>query len=215
MRGLANKKDFLLVSIIGAIFGFFVIPIMENIRPSQWELTFLSAAALIIGFSLFANLALWIAGLIGVKYPSIFQFAKYAATGAMNSATDLGILNFFSMLFSAFSGPPIVLFNSVSFLVAVTNSYFWNNLWAFKKEGARLKFSEYLKFLGVTVGGLVLNNVIVYIVTTTVGAPASVSEALWENAAKLFAVPVAVLWNFFGYKLLVFKHPADSFPPTE
>ena len=209
MLGLAVKKDFLLVSVIGALVGFFIIPILENIRPPQWELTFLTAGALIIGFSAFANLALWIAGLIGAKYPSIFQFAKYAATGAMNSATDLGIFNFLSMSFGVFSGPLIVLFNSLSFSVAVTNSYFWNNLWAFKKEGAKLGFSQYFKFVGVTVGGLVINNIIVYIVTTTIGAPGSISEALWENVAKLVAVPAAVLWNFFGYKMLVFRVRQD------
>ncbi|MBI2024996.1 MAG: GtrA family protein [Candidatus Harrisonbacteria bacterium] len=207
MIGVASKKDFLLVSIIGIIFGAFAIPILENINPSGWRLTFVSAAILIGGFFIFANFAIFIAGLIGKKIPSLFQFAKYAATGAMNSFTDLGLFNWLTMIFQIFSGPLIIVINTISFSIAVTNSYFWNNLWAFKREGGKLSIAEFGKFLGVTIGGVILNNLIVYVVTTVIGAPDEVTPQLWENAAKLFGVPVAIMWNFFGYKYFVFKLP--------
>ena len=215
MRSISTKQDHLLVSAIGAIFGLLTIPILENIRPPQWELNLATAAALIIGFSLFANLALWIAGLIGAKYPAIFQFAKYAATGAMNSFTDIGILNLLSLTFQIFAGPLIILFNVISFSVAVTNSYFWNNIWVFKKEGGGLSVAQFGKFLGVTIRGVAINSAILYTVTTLIGAPAGMSPALWENVGKLVAVPVAVIWNFFGYKFFVFRRQPDYFPSPE
>lgn len=211
MTGLSTKKDHLLVSIIGSVFGLFFIPILENIKPSQWQLNFIAGTGLILGFVVFANLSLWVAGVIGKKHPSVFQFAKYAATGAMNSSTDIGILNLFSLTFQVFSGSLIILFNAIGFSVAVINSYFWNNLWVFKKEGSVLSLSEFFKFLSVTISGLVINTIIVYIVTTVIGAPISISPALWENIAKLIAVPASITWNFFGYKLLVFKNkPIDQ-----
>ncbi len=206
-RGLSTKRDHLLVSIIGSIFGLFCLPILGNIAPSWWKLTFASGPSLIVGFSIFANLALWLAGLIGKKYPGIFQFAKYAATGAMNSFTDIGILNLLSLIFQVFSGPLIILFNTFAFSVAVTNSYFWNNLWVFRIEGKSLSLREFFKFLSVTVSGLVINTVVVYILTTFIEAPGSISPQLWENIAKLVAVPSSVVWNFIGYKLFVFKRP--------
>lgn len=205
LRGLATKKDFLLVAIIGVIFGAFAIPIFENIQPPGWELTFLSAMILIISFALFAMFAIWIAGLIGKKFPEVFQFAKYAAAGSMNAATDLGLFNLFSLIFQIFSGPLIIVFNVISFSVAVTNSYFWNNLWAFKREGFIPKFSEYAKFVSITIGSVILNTIIVYVVTTVIGAPEGFTGGQWENVAKLIAVPVSVIWNFIGYKLFVFK----------
>ncbi len=209
--GTASKKDFFLVSVIGAIFGLFSIPILENIQPPQWKLTLLSGAGLIAGFAFFAIFALWIAGLIGKKYPAIFQFAKYAATGAMNSFTDIGILNLLSLIFQVFSGPLIILFNTIGFSVAITNSYFWNNLWVFKKENSVLSLTEFFKFLSVTVIGLAINTAIVYVVTTIVGAPDYTSPALWENIAKLIAVPASVMCNFFGYKFIVFRNkPIDQ-----
>lgn len=204
MSSLTTKKDHLLVTIIGILFGFFAIPILENIQPAFWQLNAKNILALPAGFAVFANFSIWIAGIIGKKRPGLFQFAKYAATGAMNSFTDLGIFNFLSMIFQIFSGPLIILLNIVSFSVAVTNSYFWNNLWAFKKDGTKLRFAEYLRFVGCTIGGMVLNTAVVYLITTVIGAPEHISAGLWENVAKFIAVPPTVAWNFVGYKFFVF-----------
>ncbi len=205
MQGLATKRDYLLVSIIGVLFGLFAIPILENIRPAFWHLSASSVIFLLAGFALFANLALGIAGLIGARYPGIFQFAKYAATGALNSFTDLGLFNLLSMIFQIFSGSLIVVFNVISFSVAVTNSYFWNRLWVFRKAGAAPLIGSYAKFIGVTLSGAAINSAIVYVITTTIGAPLDVTPELWENVAKLIGVPVSIIWNFFGYKFFVFK----------
>ncbi len=205
MQNLASKKDYLLVSIIGLIFAAFAVPILENIHPDFWRLSFVNLVALMIGVPLFANFSIWIAGLIGAKHPSIFQFAKYAATGAMNSFTDIGIFNLLSLVFQVFAGGLLVVFNVISFLVAVTNSYFWNNLWAFKKNGSQLGISQYFRFLATTIGGVAVGSAIVYFITTIIGAPSGISPQLWENIAKLAAVPTTVLLNYFGYKLFVFK----------
>lgn len=205
MAGLATKKDYILVSIVGLLFGTLSLPILENIKPPQWELTFGNAALVIIGFFLFANLAMWIAGLIGTRSLAIFQFAKYGAAGSLSAFIDLGVLNLFSLIFQIFAGPVLIIFNSISFLAAVTNAYFWNKFWAFKKEGGNPNVKEYFKFIGVTLVGLVINTSVVFLLTTILGAPENISEPLWENIAKLSATVPNVMWNFVGYKFLIFK----------
>ncbi|MEK7640622.1 MAG: GtrA family protein [Patescibacteria group bacterium] len=205
MIGLATKKDYLLVSIVGLAFGILSLPILENIKPPHWELTLMSAALVITGFFLFANFAMWVAGMIGLRSLALFQFAKYGAAGALSAFIDLGLLNLFSLIFQIFSGPAILIFNSVSFLVAVTNSYLWNKFWAFKKEGDTANLREYSRFIGITLVGLVINTAIVFIMTTFIGAPEGTSEPLWENVAKFSAIIPNVIWNFFGYKFFIFK----------
>ena len=206
MGGLATKKDFLLVSIIGATVGLFTAPIMENIKLQQWESNFFSVSALVLGFVAFANLALWIASLVGRKIPAIWQFSKYAAIGAMNSALHLGILNLLSMAFQVFAGPTLLVLNAISFMTAVTNSYFWNTFWSFKAGSATISIAKYGKFLGVTVIGLVINSLIVYVVTTLISVPANFTLGQWENIAKLSAVIPNLIWNFVGYKFFIFKN---------
>lgn len=206
MIGVAVKKDFLLVSIVGLLFGTFLIPILENIKPPQWELTFLSAASLIVGFCLFANFALMIGGLLGKKFPPLWQFTKFGAGGALNAAIDIGLLNLLSLVFQIFSGPLIILFNGISLAIALTNSYLWNKLWTFKKDDSSVfRVGEYFKFVGATLGSVVMGSAIVYFLTTVTGAPQNISPAIWENIAKLASVPPIVAWNFFAYKFLVFK----------
>lgn len=205
MPSVATKKDFYLVSIIGLIFGAFALPILENLKPPQWELTLATAVTVIIGFFLFANFAMWIAGLIGRRYSGMFQFAKYGAAGALSAFIDLGILNIFSLIFKVYSGPLILIFNSIGFLIATTNAYFWNRLWVFKKEGEQPNLKEYTRFICVTFTGLLLNTGIVYFLTSIVGAPEGMSEPVWENIAKFGAIIPNVMWNFIGYKFIIFK----------
>ncbi|MDP1719145.1 MAG: GtrA family protein [bacterium] len=203
--GLATKKDYKLVSIIGILFGLFSLPILENIKIPGWQLTLASGALVVVGFLIFAIFSMWVAGLIGLKSPALFQFAKYGAAGALSAFLDLGILNLFSLIFKIYSGPALLVFNVFSFLVATTNAYFWNKFWAFKKEGDKPNIKEYARFICVTLTGLVINTAIVFILTTVIGAPAGVSAAVWENVAKFSAIIPNVMWNFVGYKFFIFK----------
>lgn len=207
MFGVAAKKDFFLVSIIGIIFGGLLIPILENIRPPFWQLNPANVAYLIVGFFFFANFALLVAGLLGTKFPSLWEFAKYGAAGSMNAVLDVGVLNLLSMAFNVFAGPLIILFNGISIALAVTNAYFWNKLWAFKKteQSSVFNLGEFYKFIAATILSILGGSLIVYLLTTIIGPPAGISPGIWENISKLISVPPVVAWNFVAYKFFVFK----------
>lgn len=204
MFGLAEKKDFLLVSIIGILFGAFAIPILENIKPAFWHLDVRSASILIGGFTIFANVSLGIGALIGKKFPPFWQFTRFGASGSLNAALDIGILNLLSLIFQVFSGPILVLFNAIALFFAFNNSYFWNRIWVFQ-NGTGIDFKEYFKFAAATMVGLVIGSLTVYFITTFVAAPAGISAQIWENIAKLISVPLVLASNFSLYKFVVFK----------
>jgi len=132
------------------------------------------------------------------------QFARFAIIGGMNTLIDFGILNLLMWWTGIYSGGQIILLNIISFAIAVTNSYFWNKYWAFKdRDDAGIK--EFSQFIAVTLVGLAINSTIVYVVTTLVDPMFGLNEKLWANLAKVAATGFSLIWNFIGYKFIVFK----------
>lgn len=77
--------------------------------------------------------------------------------------------------------------NSIGFVLAATNNYIWNRWWTFQSDNANIPI-EYGKFLVISVIGLGLNNLVIYLL----------HEKLKWNfyLAKLIAVGVVTVWNF-------------------
>lgn len=134
----------------------------------------------------------------------IGQFVRFGIIGGMNTAIDFGILNLLMWWTGIHSGGQIVLLNIISFAIAVTNSYFWNKYWAFKDKDST-GVMEFSQFIAVTLVGLAINSTIVYVVTTLVDPMFGLNETLWANLAKIVATGLSLIWNFIGYKFIVFK----------
>ena len=77
--------------------------------------------------------------------------------------------------------------NSIGFVLAATNNYIWNRWWTFQSDNANIPI-EYGKFLVISVIGLGLNNLVIYLL----------HEKLKLNfyLAKLIAIGVVTVWNF-------------------
>ena len=60
-------------------------------------------------------------------------------------------------------------------------------------------------FIGITLIGLLINSGIVAGVTNFVPPAFSLNQELWTNLAKAAATAVSLIWNFAGYRLVVFK----------
>jgi putative flippase GtrA len=139
------------------------------------------------------------------KYgPLAAQFLRFAAVGVLNTGIDFAIFNALSYFFSITSGSGIIPIKGVAFLAANINSYLINKKWTFKDQssgdGAR-KFSIYLT---VSIIGALINIGCVYVITTHVDPMFGLSETLWANAANLVATGLSLVWNFIGYKVIVF-----------
>lgn len=194
-----KKIDLVLGTLIGflnGVFFYFILRKIGIVSPYLW--------LLIIIFPILGFLGISFAALIGKKFLFIFQAAKFFLVGTLNTFIDLAVLNFFIWISGIFKGPFYVLFKAISFLAAVTNSYFWNKYWTFEKR-EKPKKEEFLKFLVVTTIGLGINVGVASFVVNVIGPQFGINEKIWASAGAIIAAFFAFLWNFSASKFIVFK----------
>jgi putative flippase GtrA len=139
------------------------------------------------------------------KNKSVSQFSKFFVVGILNTAIDFSILNFLMWATKTYEGAPVAIYNTVSFSIAVINSYILNKYWTFEDKSSAKTPAQFIKFLTVAVIGWGLNTGVLYSITTYVNPLFGLGAALWANLAKAFATGAVLAWNFIGYKFLVFK----------
>lgn len=211
---MTSRKDFLLAVIIGAAVGLLVQPVLTNtgadvlLRNALPVPSGFTRLLVFIFFTVLAPVALGIAGLIGKHLPVIYQFAKFAAVGTLNSFIDLGVLNLQTFLSGIPAGEITNLtfgtFKTISFLAATTNSFFWNKLWTFEDK-SRLKAQTMAKFYAIAAFNTFL-NVGVATAVKAIGYAFAVSPGLWVNVvAPVAGIFASFMGNFLGYKFLVFR----------
>lgn len=203
-------KDYYLVAIIGFLVGWLVLLPAANIG---FQIAPTSIAISVVGFTIFAPIALAILKLLGRIWPVFEQFGKFAAVGTLNTLLDLGVLNLLILVTGVAAGLYYALFKAISFLVAATNSYFWNKFWTFQSR-LPVTVTEYLRFAFFTLIGTLINVSVAYFVVNVVGAPASLSLKQWANIGALLAVVASFLWNFLSYRNIVFKGSAQKSEPA-
>ncbi len=129
---------------------------------------------------------------------------RYFVVGVSNVIIDFGLLNLF--LYLHFN---LYLSISFSFLVAATNSYFFNRNWTFQDRKDRRIGRQYAIFVLVSIVGLLLNNLLVYIFLKYIFFTSLVVTA---NVAKLAAIGFVTVWNYSINRFFVFRLGA---PPRE
>lgn len=155
---------------------------------------------------------LWIIGLAFGKLISRFvsfgyQFAKFVIVGFLNTAIDFGVLNFLSAITGLTGGFLLGGVNVPGFILAATNSYFWNKFWVFSHKrlpGEKIDYSDFASFVFVVLFGVIVNGGIVILMTTYISPLFNLSPERWLNIAKVIATAFSLIWNFIGFKLIVF-----------
>lgn len=206
------KKDLMMAAIIGFLCALLIIPIFKNLAP---QASFNYALALLVVLPVLSALGLLVAGWLAKLIKVIYQVAKFVLVGALNTFVDWGVLNLLIFLTSIASGWPYSAFKGASFLVATVNSYFWNKFWTFKKlspEGAsasveseKVSGKEFLRFFIVSCIGFALNVGVATLVVNVWGPHWGLAEKVWANVGAFGGTLVGLVWNFLGYKLIVFK----------
>ncbi|MDQ3290856.1 MAG: GtrA family protein [Bacteroidota bacterium] len=127
------------------------------------------------------------------KLPALFtKFLKFGLVGFSGLVLDFS----FTYLAKEKLRWNKYLANSLGFTIACTNNYLLNRIWTFRSAdpGIALQFS---KFLLISLGGLALNNLIVFLL----------SEKAHLNfyLAKFCAIILVLFWNFFLNYLITFN----------
>jgi dolichol-phosphate mannosyltransferase len=125
------------------------------------------------------------------------QFVKFAIVGAVNTLVDWAV---FYLTFSAFKIDTQALkqiAKAISFTVSAVSNYVMNRVWTFKSKEKKV-LKEALKFSVVATGGLVINQIIFYLVT----GPGNLANIF----GLILATASATLWNFIINKKWTFKN---------
>lgn len=196
-----TKKDYLIGALVGVLTGVFAIPTLFNIglrQPVVFALLpFLIAALWAFG--------VWLGGFLSKWLPFFAQFGKYATVGFFNTAIDFGVLNVLSILSGVTAGFVIGGVNVPGFSLAVFNSYLWNKSWVFKSGQKGNFFHNLPLFILVNLIGLLLNSGLIILLTTYNSGFRGLAPGTWLNIAKVIATAISFLWNFIGFKFIVFR----------
>ena len=122
----------------------------------------------------------------------IFKFLKFGVVGILCIAVDFLItwLCKEKLQFDKY------ISNSIGFIIAASSNYFFNRVWTFQSTNNQI-VKEYSSFLLISIFGLGLNNLIIYVV----------HEKMKFNfyLAKVIATGIVVLWNFFANYFFTFN----------
>lgn len=204
-----KKTDAILAIIIGFITGAFFFFILEQMKEEVSNPMLLQLIAnswlFIVILPILAFLGMFIASWIGKKLLIVYQAAKFFLVGILNTIIDIGVLNILIALLNVATGFLYAVFKGISFLVATTNSYFWNKFWTFEKRQETAKPGEFLKFLIVTTVGLLINVGVASVVVNVIGPQLGITVKLWASIGAIVAAFFAFVWNFLASKFVVFR----------
>ncbi len=194
------KRDLIYTFAVSLIVGVFLTSLIKSLGILN-SLPSVLIYFLVIFVPVIAVVGMSIAYLLGKKIAILWQISKFALVGVSNTAIDFGIFNLLILLTGTTAGTNIIPMKAFSFSGAVVNSYFWNRRWVF--EGA--KHADFVVFFIVTALGIAINASVVFVITTFIPPIIVKDKILWANVANALATGVSMIWNYLGYKLVVFK----------
>lgn len=154
---------------------------------------------------LLSVLGVLVVSLLAKKIPALFQLAKFGLVGALNTFIDLGILVFLLTIFGVTAGLLYSIAKAFSFSCSVVNSYFWNKFWTFGKKETGVEAKEFGKFFLIAGIGFLLNVGVASFVVSVIGLQFGLSAESWALVGAFIAIFCVFMWNFLGYKFIVFK----------
>jgi putative flippase GtrA len=120
------------------------------------------------------------------------QFFFYLIVGGLSFFVDIGAFVAMRAI-----EVPVIPASISSFILATAANYLLSILLAFERGRFR-RHIEMLRFLAVVLVGLGLNTLLVW---------AFVYElSMHPTIAKIVAVPIVLVWNYLGRRLLVFSN---------
>lgn len=206
-----NKLDAVIAMAIGALTGLYFFDLLKNaensatLQPVVPEPFYSMLWLIFLLFPILAAVALWIAALIGKKYLSIYQLAKFLLIGVLATIFDLGVLNLFIAWTGIAAGGLFIVFKGTSFIIATIIKYVPDKYWAFKKKETSDIKKEFAQFFTVTLTGLIINMSVAHIIVNVIGPQFGLDAKSWGNLGGIGATIITFAWNFIGYKFIVFK----------
>jgi putative flippase GtrA len=209
-----KATDIIFALVLGRLIGFLV---GDFLREWGIDIGLYWGILIWIIFPVFSLFCLWVVHAIGRKFLAVFQLAKFVLVGAGATIIDLKIFEFLAWLFlEQVPFAPIVA-KSISFLTSTSLKYWGNKYWAFQEyqlpsephfdvaqDDQRDIKTEMAQFFFITLVGLLIDTIAFYFFMQ-MDSSISLPAGIWLKLSVIFAALTAALWNFLGYKYLVFR----------
>ena len=112
------------------------------------------------------------------------QFVKFCVVGGGGTVVDFGI----TFLCKEKLRLNKYIANSFGFISAASCNWLLNRIWTFRSRDPQVA-RQYMQFIGIAAIGLLLNNLIIYLLNDR--------ARLGFYWSKLLAIGCVTLWNFF------------------
>ncbi len=113
-----------------------------------------------------------------------FKFLKFGVVGFSGVFVDFG----FTYICKEWLKIQKYISNAIGFTIAASSNYYLNRIWTFNSHNPEIAV-EYGRFLFISAIGLLISTLVVYLL---------VSKARMNfYFAKLLAIVVVTIWNFF------------------
>lgn len=122
----------------------------------------------------------------------ILKFVKFCVVGGSGVIVDFGVTYVTKELLKLNK----YVANSLGFIVAASTNYLLNRVWTFQSTSPDI-LKQYGLFFGLSLIGLALNNLIIYLLHGKL--------KLNFYLSKLFAIGIVTFWNFFMNYFFNFK----------
>jgi len=196
-----KKIDIILAVISGLGLGLLLSWLLKGFGIEMRFLNWL----LPVFFPILAVFAIWLCYLIGKKYLFVFQLGKFLLIGIFFALIDLGVLDVLIKIFGITEGLAYSVFVATSFVIVTSVKYVGDKFWAFEKMEKEAMGTEFGKFFIITLISGGIQTGIASLLVNTLGPQFGASSLIWANVGKIAGIAVASVWNFLGYKFIVFK----------
>lgn len=121
----------------------------------------------------------------------IKQIMRFGVVGVISFLVDYGILYVLTEKANIY----YLLSAGISFTVSVVINYLLSMSWVFKSNKKRGKKEEFIIFIVLSLGGLLLNQVMMYVFVDYMNA--------YYLLAKIVATAIVMIYNFTSRKLIL------------
>jgi putative flippase GtrA len=224
-----KRSDIFAVLVLGEIAAWLILSVVKGfLKPEIYDkISGTIHWGLPIIFPIACLIFIYVAHMLSKKFAVIYEVAKFILVGGLNTLVDWGILSFLiftsknsgistnKVIFEVFSVTIVyyTLFKAVSFVIATTNSYVWNKFWTFKRKTTETVGKEFTQFLAVSIIGFLINVGIASFIFKFIKPVGGLNNDQWGLIAAAVATVISLIWNFIGYKFIVFEKKNDQPSP--
>jgi len=201
-----KRKDIISSLLLGMMITIFLVIIRFSLRKDLPPdiVNLIGNTVFIISVPLICVLSTYILVKVSGDNDHFVQFGKFMLVGFSNLAVDFGLLNLIMYIFDVDIGFTFSIIKAFSFSVAIINSFIWNKLWTFDYGDESETGKQFFKFAAVAITGLIINVVVASFIVNFIKVD-FVPPRIWVNIGSLISLVAVLIWDFAGYKYLVFR----------